>query len=76
MSTLDPLNSLSNLNIKYLISKMMLEELGRAVTQKTLEKLAKTRVVSAPYILVSVLVVFHLLNAKALVVSEITEAQT
>lgn len=44
--------------------------------QRTLNNLAKTRDVSAPYILLSVLIVFHLLNAKAVVVSEITEAQT
>lgn len=39
-------------------------------------KLAKTREFSAPYILVSVLVVFNLLNAKEVVVSVITETQT
>jgi len=44
--------------------------------QETLEELAKTRDVSAPYILVSDLVVFNLLNARAVVASEIAEAQT
>lgn len=44
--------------------------------KKTMEKLAKTRGFSAPYILVSVLVVFNLLNAKAVVVAVITETQT
>lgn len=41
--------------------------------QKNLEKLVKTRDVSAPYVLVSVLAVFNLLNAKAAMVSKITE---
>lgn len=42
---------------------------------KTLEKLPKPRDVSTPYMLLSVVIVFHLLNAKAVVVSEVSEAQ-
>lgn len=39
--------------------------------QKASEELAKTRDVSASSVLVLILIVFHLLNAKAAMVSEI-----
>lgn len=42
---------------------------------ETLEKLPKPRDVSTPCMLVSVVIVFHLLNAKAVVVSEVAEVQ-
>lgn len=74
VSTLYPLNSLSNSNIKYLVIHWLSKMVHwNSCNAKNLRKLAKTGDVSASYISLRVLVVFHLLNAKAEGMSETTQ---